>query len=194
MKAFTLKKCICFLPNFLLAHNKRPAMRLDAIKHHTNTLCLLTHSCCPGCDNHVSVSCAGRSGVRQCQRQPCRPRPRPRHHTLWCSHVRRPPLAVTGSHASDGAVTMTAHSPLQRGGRGNKGYWGIGEELDKRMINKGEWGRSHRGNKVNEEEERVSKGEFFRQTKRWDTETKQIQKRPWVSILWHISRLHASTV
>lgn len=103
----------------------------------THSLCLLTHSCCPACDSHVSASCAGRSGARQCQRQRCRPRPRPRHHTLWCSHVRRPPPEVTGSRASDGATTMTGHSPLQRGGSGNTGYWGIGEKLEKEWWTRG---------------------------------------------------------
>lgn len=155
-KAFTLKGNICLLPDFLCMCDKRPAMWFDVTNSemyvcmcHLKTnrpplpLGSLTCSCCPMCDNHEIGSCAGRSGEQQCQRQQCRLHPRPRHHKLWCSHVRRPPPAVTESHASDGAGTMTGHWPLQRGGSGNRGYWGIGEKLEKEWWTRGQksWGK-----------------------------------------------------
>lgn len=177
-----------------------PAMRFDASKQviciikckQTLSLCPLTCSCCPMCDNHESVSCAGHSGVRQCQRQRCRPRPRPRHHMLWCSHVRRPPPAVTGSHASGAAATTTGHSPLQSRGSGNRGYWGIGKKLEK------EWWTRGKGAEVTGEikgRRKREQGKDFRQTKRWDTETKQVQKKPLVRglVYQQVARLHRVT-
>lgn len=75
---------------------------------------------------------------------------------------------VTGSRASVGAETKTGRSPLPRGsGDRNEGYGGIGK-LKKKKKKDEEWGRgrSHRGNKGKEVEERVSKGEKIMQTKR----------------------------
>lgn len=53
-------------------------------------------------------------------------------------------------------------------------------------MNRGEGGRSHRGNKGKEEEERVSKGEHLRQTKRWDTQRQTKYKRSLGLEGWYI--------
>ena len=66
---------------------------------------------------------------------------------------------------SDNDRALTA---AEAGRRGSRRYWGEGEKLEeKRMMSKGEGGRSHRGNKGKEEE--GAQGESLRQTKRWGT-------------------------
>ena len=66
-------------------------------------------------------------------------------------------------------------------------------------MNKADGGKSHKGNKWKEEEEveRERGGEKARERNsgRQRGETKRIQKRPWVrGLVYHISRLHASTL
>lgn len=53
------------------------------------------------------------SAALWCQRLRCPLPLPPHHHRIWCSLLHHPPRRVSGSLASDGAMTVRVHTPLK---------------------------------------------------------------------------------